>query len=93
MRLRSGRLTNIANILPVNGDRTALDVTQPQEQCHQCRLAGARQADDADLFTRRDLQVEVGQHGLSVDVVGEIHMIEPDATLAGSPILRRPAGR
>ena len=80
-------LRDRADVLPVDGDPTALDVEEAQQQVDQRRLARARVPDQPDFLTRPDRQVQVLHHCFGLAVV-EGHALERDGALGNVQIRR-----
>src|SRR5690606_30260009 len=65
------------DVLPVDGDASAVDVVEAQQQVDQGRLACAGSSHQADLLTRTHQQGEVPDHRLAAGV-GEVDVLEGD---------------
>ena len=89
-------LRHVADVLPVDQDRAALDVVEAEQQPRDRRLAGARRADDGDGLAGRHLEADALQD-LPLRIVGEMHVAELDLALADDerlgarPVERPPA--
>ncbi len=65
------------HVLPVDEDRPAVDVHEPEHQLGQRRLARARRPDEADVLTRSDPEVEALEER-GILPVAEVHRAELD---------------
>lgn len=70
-------LTDFADVLTIDHYAAILHVVEALDQADQGRFAGPGRADDTDLLTHRNVQVEVLEH-LTAIRVGEGHTAELD---------------
>ena len=71
---------DVADVVPVDPDRAALDVPEAGEQVHQGRLAASVGADQGDGLAVADLQFQALQDGVAA-VVAEVDVLELDGRL------------
>ena len=70
-----------AGVGPVDADRAAFGLVQPQQQRHEGRFPRARCADDADFLPRFDVQVHAGNPA-HIAPVGKVHIFQNNSALS-----------
>src|SRR6185437_6929587 len=75
------------DILAVDQDAAALDVVEAQQQVDDRRLARTRAADQADLLSRADVEIELFDD-VALAAVGEAHVFEADVAVRDGDRLR-----
>ena len=67
----------VADVMPVQRDRTLAHVVEPGDEAGQRRLAHARRSYQGDHAARCDIEVDVAQHRVPL-CIAEPHVAERD---------------